>query len=47
LPESPLADLRGIASDHTAALTAAELIIDRGFACGRPLTALIKAFLAG
>lgn len=46
------ADLRALravldAADRAAALTAAELIVDRGFARGRPLTALTEAFLAG
>ncbi len=46
------ADLRALravldAADRAAALTAAELIVDRGFARGRPLPALTEAFLAG
>ncbi len=46
------ADLRALravldAADGAAALTAAELIVDRGFARGRPLTALTEEFLAG
>lgn len=34
-------------ADRAAARTAAELIVERGFARGRPLTALTEAFLAG
>ncbi|MGH3897180.1 MAG: hypothetical protein ACRDTA_02795, partial [Pseudonocardiaceae bacterium] len=46
------ADLRALhavlgAADRSAARTAAELIVERGFARGRPLTALTEAFLAG
>ncbi|MGH3982057.1 MAG: nucleotidyl transferase AbiEii/AbiGii toxin family protein [Pseudonocardiaceae bacterium] len=46
------ADLRALhgvlgAADRTAARTATELIVERGFARGRPLTALAEAFLAG
>ncbi len=46
------ADLRALhavlgAADRAAARTAAELIVERGFARGRPLTALTEAFLAG
>jgi predicted nucleotidyltransferase len=46
------ADLRALhavldAADGVAALTAAELIVERGFARGRPLMALTEAFLAG
>jgi predicted nucleotidyltransferase len=46
------ADLRALhavldATDGATALTAAELIVERGFARGRPLTALTEAFLAG
>ncbi|MGH3839102.1 MAG: nucleotidyl transferase AbiEii/AbiGii toxin family protein [Pseudonocardiaceae bacterium] len=46
------ADLRALravldAADGAAAFTAAELIVDRGFARGRPLTALTEEFLAG
>ncbi|MGH3774194.1 MAG: nucleotidyl transferase AbiEii/AbiGii toxin family protein [Pseudonocardiaceae bacterium] len=45
-------DLRALhavlgAADRAAARTAAELIVERGFARGRPLTALTEAFLAG
>ena len=45
------ADLRALhavlgAADRAAARTAAELIVERGFARGRPLTALTEAFLA-
>jgi len=44
-------DLRALhavlgAADRAAARTAAELIVERGFARGRPLTALTEAFLA-
>lgn len=48
-PPQDAADLRAVldAADGAAALTAAELIVDRGFARGRPLTALTEAFLAG
>lgn len=46
------ADLRALhavlgAADRAAARTAAELIVERGFARGRPLTALPEAFLGG
>jgi hypothetical protein len=46
------ADLRALhavldAADGAVALTAAELIVERGFARGRPLIALTEAFLAG
>ena len=46
------ADLRALhavleAADGAVARTAAELIVERGFARGRPLTALTEAFLAG
>lgn len=46
------ADLRALhavlgAADRAAARTAAELIVERGFARGRPLTTLTEAFLTG